>query len=267
MNAAQRVTSLYGWVTVTTARRNESLTGGLVSGLVVALITATLGFLWQAALPDGEMIVGYSAADMVWYLAIAETVVTCVDARLMLRIGDMLRRDELATELLRPAAVAGMLIAREFGTSLVRAACTFPPCAAVAFAMGGAPPGGLTGIVLCILAAPLAILAHLLLIVATSSSALWIGDTTAAWMVLQKIVFLAGGMLAPLEFWPQLAERIFIALPFAAMAYTPARVGVHADVSEAAVLISMQLGWVLVLGLVVAITWSVGIRRIVRVAS
>jgi ABC-2 type transport system permease protein len=267
MGGVRRLTQLYGWVTVTTARRNESLAGGIVSGLLVAMITATLGFLWQAALPNGETIAGYDAGDMVWYLAIAETVVTCVDARLMLRIGTMLQNDELTTDLLRPAAVAGMLIAREYGSALVRASFTFPLCALVALAMGGAPPGGLTGLGLMLVAAPLAVMAKILFIIAASSSALWVGDTTAAWMVLQKIVFLAGGMLAPLEFWPPLTERILIALPFASMAYTPARVAVHADVSEALELIALQLWWIAVLALVVGLAWRSGIRRIVRVSA
>lgn len=254
------VTRLYGWLTITSARRSELVWSALFSSVLIAIITATLAALWVAALPDGQRIAGYDARDMVWYLAVAEAVVNGVDQRMMLRVGESLRRGDLTIELLRPVTAVWMLVARELGRSIARFALSMPACCLVAWLIVGPPPSW-TGLGLIAVAGPLATIVQTLFVVMASASALWLGDATAAWFVVQKLFFLVGGMLLPLEFWPGGVGEVLALMPWAAAAYTPAHLAVHPEFTRALLLVSLQVIWIAVLGLGCAAFWARGERR------
>lgn len=256
-----RLTSLYGWLAATSARRRDLLWSALFSSALIAIITATLAFLWMAALPDGQSIHGYSAIDMVWYIAVAEAVVNGVDQRLMLRIGDDLRRGNLTIELLRPVTLVWMIMAREVGRGIVRFLLSLPVCCLVAWLIAGPPPS-FAGLALLALAGPLAVVVQLLLVVCASASALWLDDSTAAWFLLQKLVFLVGGMLLPLEFWPGAVGDVLTVLPWAATAYIPAHLAVEPSVAGVVQLCALQVMWIGLLVLATAAAWSRGERRL-----
>jgi ABC-2 type transport system permease protein len=256
-----RAFDLYGWLAVTSARRRDLVWGALFSSVLISVITATLAYLWVAALPNGTTIAGYDALEMVWYIAIAEAVVNGVDQRLMIRIGEDMRRGDLTIELLRPVTVVWMLVSREVGRSIVRFALSLPACMAVAWVITGPPPSW-TGLALLAITGPLAVIVQMLLVVAVSASALWLGDTTAAWFVLQKLVFLLGGMLLPLEFWPAPFDEVLVLLPWASTAYVPARIAVEPTASGVVTLVSIQLFWIAGLVLVTARAWASGERQL-----
>ena len=256
-----RLVSLYAWLAITSARRRDLLFGALFSSVLISVITATLAFLWVAALPDDEVIRGYDAVRMVWYIAVAEAVVNGVDQRLMIRIGEDLRRGDLTVELLRPVTLVWMLMSREVGRSIARFALSLPACCAVAWLIVGPPPSW-TGLALLALTGPLAVIVQMLLVIGASASALWLGDSTAAWFVLQKLVFLLGGMLLPLEFWPGGWGEVLTVLPWASTAYVPAHLAVHPSFERLVELLAVQLFWI---GALLALTgwaWARGERRL-----
>lgn len=256
-----RITTLYGWVALTSARRRDLLWSALFSSLLISIITATLALLWVAALPDGESVRGYDVVDMVWYIAVAEAVVNGVDQRLMLRIGDDLRRGDLTTELLRPVTLVWMLVSREVGRSIARFVLSLPACCAVAWLIAGPPPSA-SGLLLLAVSGPLAVVVQMLIVVAASSSALWLGDSTAAWFVLQKLVFLLGGMLLPLEFWPGSVGDVLTLLPWASTAYVPAHLAVQPGALRVLELTALQISWIAALTLAAAAAWRRGEQRL-----
>lgn len=261
-----RVTSLYGWLAITSARRRDLLFGALFSSMLIAVITATLAFLWVAALPDGESIQGYDAVKMVWYIAVAEAVVNGVDQRLMIRIGEDLRRGDLTVELLRPVTLVWMLMAREIGRSIARFALSLPACCAVAWIAAGPPPSWV-GMATLVITGPLAVIVQMLLVIGASSSALWLGDSTAAWFVLQKLVFLLGGMLLPLEFWPGAWGDVLTLLPWASTAYVPAHLAVQPDLARGLALVGLQLFWIIALTALTALAWRRGEQQLMGAAA
>lgn len=261
-----RLSTLYGWLALTSARRRDLLWSALFSSMLISIITATLALLWVAALPDGQSIRGYDALAMVWYIAVAEAAVNGVDQRLMVRLGDDLRRGDMTTELLRPVTLVWMVMSREVGRSIARFVLSLPACCLVAWAIAGPPPSWV-GLALLAVTGPLAVIVQMLLVLAATSSALWIGDTTAAWFVLQKLVFLAGGMLLPLEFWPGVWGDVLMVLPWASTAYVPAHLAVMPSTERFVELVALQLGWIVVLFVVTGLAWSRGERRIMSVGG
>lgn len=256
-----RVLVLYGWLAITSARRRDLLFGALFSSLLISVITATLAFLWVAALPDGQSIEGYDAVAMVWYIAVAEAVVNGVDQRLMIRIGEDLRRGDLTVELLRPVTLVWMLMSREVGRSIARFALSLPACCAVAWLVVGPPPSWI-GLALLAITGPLAVIVQMLIVIGASASALWLGDSTAAWFVLQKLVFLLGGMLLPLEFWPGIWADVLTVLPWASTAYVPAHLAVQPTLERTVELVALQLFWIAALLALTGWAWARGERQL-----
>ncbi|HZI35966.1 MAG TPA: ABC-2 family transporter protein, partial [Gaiellales bacterium] len=89
--------------------------------------------------------------------------------------------------------------------------------------------------------------------------AFWLLDAKASWFFFQKLVFLPGGMLIPLELLPRPLELISFALPFATMAYVPGRIAAgHPD----PLLLLWQLGWLAVLLGMAGAVFAAGERRL-----
>jgi hypothetical protein len=94
--------------------------------------------------------------------------------------------------------------------------------AIVAFLTAGPPPQAAA----LALAAPSLVLAVTCNIVAQhafAGIAFWLRDAGSAWFLYQKLVFVLGGMLIPLEALPGWLEGTASVLPFRAMSYASAR--------------------------------------------
>ena len=85
------------------------------------------------------------------------------------------------------------------------------------------PPPSAAALALAVPAALLALACNLAAQHAFAGAAFWLRDARSTWFLYQKLVFLLGGMLLPLEFLPRALADVAKVLPFAAMAYAPAR--------------------------------------------
>jgi ABC-2 type transport system permease protein len=92
-----------------------------------------------------------------------------------------------------------------------------------------------------------------------AGSAFWLRDTRATWFLYQKLVFLLGGMLLPLQVLPGFLYHVAMVLPFMAMAYAPARL---ASGHVEPWLLLVQVGWLVVLVAGAAAVFAAGQRRL-----
>jgi ABC-2 type transport system permease protein len=227
-------------------------------------VVSVLSSLWRAAAgAHGGSVAGYSAVALTWYVATSEAVTVSLNIRMIEEIGEDIASGAIAVELLRPASVLLVRVAAQLGRALPRVAVCV--VAGVAFAIGvaGRPPslGALA------LAAPSIVLAISINLVAQhafASAAFWVRDARSTWFLYQKLVFVLGGMLLPLEVLPGWLESTAKALPFMAMAYAPARL---ASGHVEPVLLLIQVGWLVGLGTVATLVFSAGERRLQTVAG
>ena len=130
--------------------------------------------------------------------------------------------------------------------------------ALAAWVLSGPPPSW-SALALAAPSLVLAVACNLALQHAVAAASFWIRDARSAWFLYQKLVFILGGMLLPLQVLPDALYAVAVRLPFAAMAYAPARL---ASGHFEPMLLLGQLGWLVVLvGLAVA-TFSAGQRRL-----
>lgn len=187
------------------------------------VILVVFAALWKAAIESaGGPIEGYDYAALLWYVAGAEAVVVATKPRMIEDIGSDIGNGTIAIEMLRPISVVSFRIAVEMGEALVRLGAALVLGGILAWAFAGPPHSG-WGVVVALLAMPMAILINVSAQYAFASAAFWLEDAKATWFLYQKLIFLLGGMLLPLELLPGPLESVTRLLPFWTMAYIPAR--------------------------------------------
>jgi ABC-2 type transport system permease protein len=230
----------------------------LALGFYVVVVTV-LSALWRAAAESGHgTVAGYSAAALTWYITASEAATVSLNIRLIEQIGDDIASGAVATELLRPASVLGVRMASSIGNALPRlAACLVVGAGMALVTVGGPPSAG--AFALALPALVLAVACNLAAQHLFAAAAFWIRDARSTWFLYQKFVFILGGMLLPLEVLPDGLHRVAAALPFAAMAYAPARLlSGHFEPA----LLAGQLAWLLALSFLAVTAFAAGERRL-----
>jgi ABC-2 type transport system permease protein len=249
-----------GVVGMTAVRRVLAQRGGLgVSIGFYVIVVSVLTGLWRAAAEaHGGTIAGYTGVQLTWYIAATEAATVALNIRMIDDIGTDIGSGAVASELLRPASVLGVRMTTEIGRTLPRLACLAVVGAVLASVLGGAPPS-LLGMGLAAISLALATTCNLLAQHAFAGAAFWLRNAGATWFLYQKLVFLLGGMLIPLEALPSSMQGISLALPFQAMAYTPGRL---ASGHVEPLLLLVQVVWVGVLWLTASAVFRAGERRL-----
>jgi len=221
-------------------------------GVVVARLafyaTLLLVFsrLWAAVGPR----VGLLPVQFLWYLAITELVTLSVPF-LSSYIEEDVRRGDVAARLARPVGYLGTRIAEGLGEMAAR----FLGLVTLGFLVAWLLAGGLPPHPLSILAAvPLAFLSACLHVVvqgAVGLSAFWLHEATPLHWVTQKLLFVFGGLLFPLEIYPDWLRTIAMWTPFAAMVHGPARLVFGFDGALFLSSLLRLLGWGAAIGLFV----------------
>jgi ABC-2 type transport system permease protein len=216
-----------------------------------AIILVIFSALWSAAAgANGGSISGYDAHSLLWYVAAAEGSVIATKPRLIESIGWDIASGAIVTEMLRPASVVGLRLAAELGEALVRMVCSLAVGVVIVW---------LYVIALFVPASFLAVGCNLAAQHAFAGAAFWLRDARSTWFLYQKLVFLLGGMLLPLEFLPTGLADGARALPFASMAYVPARL---ASGHVEPWLLLVQAAWLVALLACAAGIFRAGERRL-----
>ena len=222
------------------------------------VILVVLAALWRAAIGDHGAIAGYDFPSMLWYLTIAEASVICIEPRLIEHVGSAIGDGSITVEMLRPISVVGLRLASSLGECAARFVVALIVGSAFAWSQVGPPPN-LAAFAFAVPAAAIGLSANLVAQHSFAAMAFWVNDAKAAWFLYQKLVFLIGGMLLPLEFMPRAIERAAWFMPFWSMSYAPARLASgHLD----PLLIVGQLAWLGALLGVAVYVFGLGQRRL-----
>lgn len=248
-------------VSLATASRRVTAqpAGMLVSLGFYLVVTAVLSSVWRvAADAKGGAVVGYTAVALTWYIATSEAVTISLNARMIEETGESISSGAIAVELLRPVSSLVIRVAMELGQSLPRLGAIIAIGAVYASIAGGAPPH-VGAAVLAVPAMVLAITCNLVAQHAFAAASFWIRDSRSTWFLYQKLVFVLGGMLMPLEVLPDGAEAVARYLPFMAMAYAPARI---ASGHFEPWLLAVQLAWLVALAAAAVYAFGRGEERL-----
>jgi ABC-2 type transport system permease protein len=194
----------------------------LFMGVFIALWTTAFGVSGRTQME------GYTLPQMVWYLAMAETV-TLSTSRIFMEISEAVKAGDLAYTLTRPVSYVFFQVANSLGNSAPRFLLNLPTAAAVVLLGTGTLAGSLPGLLAFLGMAALALLLDALIAVLIGLAAFWIEEVMPIYWIYNKLIFTVGGLFLPLEMFPEPLRRAVQWLPFQFITYAPARAFVKFD--------------------------------------
>lgn len=118
------------------------------------------------------------------------------------------------------------------------------------------------GLALAVVALPLAFVLDFLGNFAIGLGAFWLEDTSGLLLIYSRVTMILGGMLIPVELFPDYLQPLVRAMPFASIVYGPAHIFVKPDLTELAQLLVRQGAGVLAFGLAVWLIYSLALKRV-----
>jgi ABC-2 type transport system permease protein len=218
--------------------------------------------LWHVtyAASGSQSLNGLTLHDTMWYLLLAETL-ELGRPRLARVISQQVKDGSIAYLLNKPYNFLLYQLAIGLGESLPRMGILFITGGGLVWAMAGAPPD-IRNWPLAIIALAGAWLLHFSVNCLIGLAAFIVEEVAPLEWIYQKLAFILGGMLIPLDFYPGWLQTLAKGLPFAYMMYGPAKLFVKQDILLFAQIISGQLLWLAVLGGLLGLAFSQGMRRL-----
>jgi ABC-2 type transport system permease protein len=204
--------------------------------------------------------IGQSPDSVLWYIAITEWVVFSAPI-VMIQMEEDIRRGDVAYQIARPASWLGARFAHGLGTLAVRAPAMLVVAFASAWLFAGAPenPAALAvGVAFGFIAAAVMTLFH----VGIGVFAFWLGDIAPAYWIWQKLLFVLGGMLVPLRFYPDAFVFVAKLTPFPSLLAGPASLATGAPLMSAGALLLSLVLWTAIAGFVARVVFGRAVKQL-----
>jgi ABC-2 type transport system permease protein len=194
---------------------------GELYGRVVffAVILGVFSSLWHAVAEAG-MPVAADPKALVWYLAITEWIVLSAPP-MHNEIQEAIRRGDVACQLGRPVSYIGASLAEGLGVLAVRS----PVLGATAFVCAFVFTGQLPTPSVWARVVPFGVIGAALMTgmhLGIGLLAFWLEDVSPVYWVWQKLMFVLGGMMLPIDLYPAFMQRAASLMPFRSMVAGPA---------------------------------------------
>ncbi len=219
--------------------------------------------LWRVtyAETNAQELGNLSLTQMLWYLGITESIVLCAPT-IAQEIDEDVRTGTLAVQLIRPLSYPLYRLWTTLGERAVRFGLNLTVSIVIALLFVGLIPLSLPGIFLFLLSLPLAFVLDFLATFLVGLAAFWLENTTGLMLIYSRITMILGGMLIPLDLFPEQWQPVLKNLPFASIVYGPARLFVQPDLVFAGELLLRQAVAIGVLSLLIAWVYSTAVQRI-----
>jgi ABC-2 type transport system permease protein len=254
----------YSWIAITSARSNLSYLSEVVARTIFLFVVLYIFLqLWRVTYQETQVtqLGGFTLAQMFWYLGITEAIVLS-SSGVSRKVDEDVRTGALAVQLVRPVSYPFYQLWSNLGERLVRFSLNLCVSAILAFYFVGPIPLSLLGIGWFIVVLLIALILDFWCIFLVGLGAFWLEDTNGLILIYTRLKTLLGGMMIPLELFPDNWQPILQNLPFASILYGPARLFVAPDSQQAFQILRQQVIMLLVVGCLVAWVYQIGIRRI-----
>ena len=242
------------------AYRGELMMRSISTILFMGIFVA----LWQTAFAAGDQgeLAGYTLIDMVWYLAMTETVALS-SSRIFVDISQSVKQGDLVYTLMQPVSYPVVQIVKSLGNSAPRLVLNLLTASLVVFVGTGAIAGSLSGFAAFLVMAGLSLVLDAVIAVLIGLTAFWLEEVMPIFWIYQKLIFTLGGLFLPLEFFPSWLQQIAAVLPFRYITNAPARAFVAFTPARVLPLLGGQVAYILLFGGLMALVWHLAQRRMV----
>lgn len=208
--------------------------------------------LWSAIFAgQGNQIEGFTLETMIWYLLVTE-IIALSSSRYYSEISEDVKTGNVAYMLNKPYNYVLYQFANHYATILFNLTRNGVLALFIGFLYVGPLPGfHITALPLVILVILLGSAIDFFINFSLALSVFWVEENMPFRWIYQKLVFVLGGMLLPLDLFPSAVKNIATWLPFSFVAYGPAKVAVDFSFENFIYVFIMQLFY-LILAIAIA---------------
>lgn len=217
--------------------------------------------LWRTTfdVTGSDRIAGLSLSDTIWYLVMTETIMLS-KIRFASKIAEEVRDGSLAYTVSRPYSYMLYHFAYGLGDALLRLAINFTAGAIlVSVLVGPMPQTSLPAVFVTII---LAVVLDFCINGMLGLLAFFTEDVDSFVLIYNKILFILGGMMIPLDFFPAWLRDLSTALPFSYAIYAPARIFVQFDWNRWVGVVLGQVAWIAMFAVALRLMFRWGMRRV-----
>jgi len=242
---------------------NLAYTGDLLSGsIAIVLFMWIFAQLWRVTYTavGSNQIAGMRIHDTLWYLMLAEVIVLS-KPRLARSIAQSVRDGSVAYLLNKPYNFLLYQCSVGLGDSLLRMVANILAGGTIVWLLVGPPPNPL-GWPLVLVAVTMAWLIDFCIAAMIGLAAFVTEEVRSFEWIYQKILFILGGLLIPLDFYPSWLQTVAKATPFAYTIYGPARLFVDPSMERFVMLLLGQLLWLGILAALLTLAYRRGVGQL-----
>jgi ABC-2 type transport system permease protein len=219
--------------------------------------------VWTALYAQNAAPAGVPLHAIITYstIALLMSLVLEIDGTRMIR--DRVREGTIATDLMKPINLPFYFFSDGFGQTLLHALLILPSLGLALFIVHiDVPPAPV--VLAFAVSFALGYVVNFLLNFLMNAVAFWTLETFAIQMTVRWVSDLLGGQIVPLIFFPDVLQRVVLALPFAAVYSTPLLIytGTIAPASYPAAF-AAQLAWGCGFAVLSMFVWRGALKRVV----
>ena len=178
------------------------------------------------------------------------------------RISEEVKDGAIAYNLIRPYNYLVYHFFNGMGETAVKMALVFLLGMPVVFFSVGLPDVQLRNLPAVLLVMILALVLDFVMASSIGLLAFVTEDTASFRLIYQKLIFILGGLLLPLDFLPARLQAVARLLPFSLTTYAPAKLFVAFDAAQFMRITALQIFWIALLGGWLALQYRWAIRRL-----
>jgi len=214
--------------------------------------------LWEYILGE-KTVVGYTKAELIWYIIIGE-LITCSVPKIFRKISDKIKTGEIAVLLTKPISMIDYFFDENMTCFLKVGIYLIFGILIGCFLAGPLEISGIH-IVLFVISLIVAMLSQNLLQLFVGVIAFFTEENKAFNMIFQKLGFLL--VFTPLEFYPEIFQKILLCLPTTYIFYVPAKIfSNHPKLEIALQFLSIEIAMMVFLWILVHILFAKGVKKI-----
>lgn len=260
----RRKTRKYTFVTSTNLQNQLAYVWDAVNrAIFIVIILFVFVQLWSAVYArqdDGE-IAGLTLSMTIWYFLIAE-VMELSRVRHDMTISQEVKDGTVAYTMLRPYNYLAYHFFNGLGEVVFKMILIFLLGVPVVLFYAGLPsinPLHLLPLGLIVL---MAVVLDFMIFSIIGLLAFVVEDVGAYRLIYQKLVFVLGGLLIPLDFLPDRLQMVARVLPFNLTTYAPAKLFVDFDWGDFGRFLALQLIWIAIIGSALVLQYRWATRRL-----
>jgi ABC-2 type transport system permease protein len=254
----------YLYVGRTAVRSNLAYVGEVAARVIfLGVLLYIFLQLWRVTYAETgeERLGGLTLAQMLWYLAVTESITLSAPA-VAPEIDNDVRTGAIAVHLLRPLSYPLYRLWATLGERAVRFAINALVGGAIAFLFVGPIPLSARGLAIFAAALPLAFVLDFTAYLTIGLCAFWLENTSGLVLIYSRVTIILGGTLLPINLFPDSVQALVGYLPFANVVYGPSRMLVEPDAAFLAGLLARQAALIAVISLVASAVYAAAVRRI-----